>query len=313
MTLVELRYFVAVAEEKSFRKAAERVHVSQPALSLAIQRLEDEFALALFERGKTSIALTVAGVQVLAQARRVLAEATALRDVAAQAKDPFAGAFRIGMIHTVGPYLLPLLASRCRVQLPAIELSVEEGLTDDLRVRLDRSELDAIVIALPFDAPGVDVLALYDEPFDVVMPRGSALARRKTITPDDLRDQTMLLLHSGHCFSNQVAGACPGVSGHARVLDGNSLETVRHMVASGHGVSVLPRSAAWSPTTAALLAVRPFAEPAPRRRVAIAWRRSFVRPQVVHAVADMIRACGLAGVELLDAAPVASVAIAPSA
>ncbi len=289
MTLVELRYLVAVAEAGSFRRAARSVHVSQPALSLAIQRLEEEFGVALLERGRTRVEPTAVGEAVVAQARRVLAEAGIVAEIAARGKDPLAGPFRLGAIHTAGPYLLPALAALARARLPDMALSVEDDLTATLQARLERGELDAILVALPFDAAGAETQALYDEPFDVILPRGHPLAKRRSVDPGALAATRVLLLHSGHCFSNQVAGACPGAAANARILESNSLETLRHLVACGEGLSVLPRSAARSPATTALLAVRPFRAPAPSRRMALAWRRSFARPAAVAAVAALIR------------------------
>jgi LysR family hydrogen peroxide-inducible transcriptional activator len=289
VTLVELRYLVAVAEAGSFRRAAEAVHVSQPALSLAIQRLEEELGVTLFERGRTRVEPTAIGAAVVAQARRVLAEARVVGEIASRGKDPLAGAFRLGAIHTAGPYLLPVLNALARARLPGMTLSVEDDLTAALQARLERGELDAILVALPFDAAGTETEALYDEPFDVILPRGHPLAKRRSVDPAALATAQVLLLHSGHCFSNQVAGACPGAAANARILESNSLETLRHLVACGEGISVLPRSAAQSPATTALLAVRPFRAPAPSRRMALAWRRSYARPAAVAAVAALIR------------------------
>lgn len=159
-----------------------------------------------------------------------------------------------------------------------------------------------MLIALPFEGPGLKIEPLYDEPFDVVIPRGHPLAAASEITPEALRAETVLLLHSGHCFSNQVVGACPGVEERATLLEGNSLETVRNLVAAGQGVSVLPRSVAYCPATAAQLQVRPFAPPTPRRRIALAWREAFARQQALRAMAELIRGCGLTGIEPLPAA-----------
>ena len=297
MTLVELRYLIAVAEECSFRRAAEKIFVSQPALSLAIARLEDELGVKLLERGKSAVSLTSVGAAVVAQARRVLDAAEGVKLVAQQGKDPLAGPFRLGAIHTVAPYLMPLVTTLVRLRLPGMALSLEEGLTADLQARLERGDLDAILIALPFEAPGLAIEALYDEPFDVILPRGHALARHKTIDPAALGRERVLLLHSGHCFSNQVAGACPGLAGTAIVLESNSLETIRHMVACGEGISVLPHSAAASPATIALLAMRPFRAPAPSRRIALASRRSFARPAAIAAIAALIREARPEGLE----------------
>lgn len=288
MTIVELRYLLAVAEERSFRKAAERVHVSQPALSFAVQRLERELGVVLFERGSKAVTLTSAGEAVAAQARRALDEVAKIREVAMAGRGPLTGSLRLGALHTVAPYLFPVLTRLARQRHPQLSLAVEEGLTTSLTERLERGELDAALIALPFDHPGVVTLAVFDEPFEVILPRDHALTHQVTVAPGALSGEHVLLLNSGHCYSNQVADACPGVGERAEVIEGNSLETVRNLVASGHGISVFPRSAARSPATVAQLEVRPFTEPAPRRRIALAWRRSFARPEVLEALAELI-------------------------
>lgn len=298
MTLVELRYLIAVAEERSFRRAAETVFVSQPALSIAIARLEAELGVRLLERGKNEVSVTTIGAAVIEQARRVLAAADGVKLVAQQGKDPLAGPFRLAAIHTVAPYLLPVVMTLARLRLPGMALSVEEGLTTELQARLERGDLDAILIALPFEATGFAVDALYDEPFAVILPRGHGLARLAAIDPAALARERVLLLHSGHCFSNQVAGACPGLAGSAIVLESNSLETIRHLVACGEGISVLPQSAAMSPATAALLETRPFVAPAPSRRIALVSRRSFARPAARDAVAALLREARPEGLEL---------------
>jgi LysR family hydrogen peroxide-inducible transcriptional activator len=290
MTLNELRYIVAVARERNFRRAAERSFVSQPALSLAIQKLEEELGVQLFERKKTDITLTAVGEQIVEQATRVLDEVAKIKEMARHGSDQLAGSLRLGVIYTVGPYLLPELIPVLRRTAPDMPLDVEENTTASLEVQLRNGVIDAAVIALPFDLPGIATAGLYDEPFVVAVPADHPWADRKSIAAADLGGEKVLLLNSGHCFSNQVIEACPDLSRKGEVLQGNSLETIRNMVASGLGVTVLPCSAATDRYRNPLLRMIPFEEPVPTRRIALAWRKSFVRSKAIDALADAVRA-----------------------
>lgn len=290
MTLNELRYIVAVARERNFRRAAERCFVSQPALSLAIQKLEDELGVQLFERKKTEIDLTDIGEQIVEQAMRVLDEAGKIKEMARQGADQLIGSIRLGVIYTVGPYLLPELIPVLREKAPEMPLDVEENTTASLEVQLRSGVVDAAVIALPFDLPGIATASLYDEPFMVVVPASHSWADRISIGATDLAKEKVLLLNSGHCFSNQVVEACPELSRKGEVLQGNSLETIRNMVASGLGITVLPCSAASDRYRNPLLRVIPFRDPVPTRRIALAWRKSFVRGNAIEALVEAVRA-----------------------
>jgi LysR family hydrogen peroxide-inducible transcriptional activator len=289
MTLNELRYVVAVARERNFRRAAEKCFVTQPALSLAIQKLEDELGVRLFERKKNEAVLTPVGVKVVEQAARVLDEAARIKEVARQEGDQLVGLLRVGVIYTVGPYLLPELIPILHAKAPAMPLEVEENTTASLEVQLRNGGIDVAIIALPFDIPGVATLPLYDEPFMVVVPETHAWAKRKSIQARELAGEKVLLLNSGHCFSNQVVEACPELSRKGEVLQGNSLETIRNMVATGLGISVLPCSAVTQRYGNPLVKVLSFEQPVPMRRIALAYRRTFVRTQAVEVLADAIR------------------------
>jgi len=289
MTLNELKYIVAVSREKNFRRAAEKSFVTQPALSLAIQKLEEELGVAIFERKKGEVAMTPVGERIVEQAARVLDEAARIRDLARQGYDQLSGVLKLGAIHTIGPYLLPDLITALHGLAPNMPLEVEENTTANLEILLRNGAIDATLIALPFDVPGVETLPLYDEDFVVVMPRSHPWAKRKNIEAGELSGEKVLLLNSGHCFSGQVIEACPELSRKGEVQQGNSLETIRNMVASGLGITVLPCSAASERYRNPMLRVIPIGEPAPRRRVALAWRRSFVRRHAVMAVAGAVR------------------------
>jgi LysR family hydrogen peroxide-inducible transcriptional activator len=306
MTLKELRYIVAVAQELHFGRAAQKCFVSQPALSLAVQKLEDELGVVLFERRKNDVLVTPAGERVVVQARRALAEVDAVREIAHGGKDPLDGAFRLGVIHTVGPYLLPDLVPELRRRAPNMPLEIEENLTANLASMLKRGALDAIVIALPFESAGVTTRVLFDEPFRLLVPSDHALAKRASVSTEDVADERLLTLRAGNCFRDQVLAACPGVArsdqteGDAQPLQGSSLETIRNMVASGLGISVFPASAVTKKHANGLSRAIPFAHPAPSRRIALAWRDGFQRTVAVDMIAQAIGAV----VEAIDAQPI---------
>jgi LysR family hydrogen peroxide-inducible transcriptional activator len=291
MTLTELRYVVALAQERHFGRAAQKCFVTQPTLSLALAKLEDELGVKLFERNKNEVLLTARGQAIVEQARRVLDEVGRIQHIARGGQDQLAGALRLGVIPTIGPYLLPDLIPILRKRAPAMPLAIEENLTGNLAPMLREGELDAVVIALPFAVPGVKTRLLYEEPFSVVVPEGHRWQARKALKPGDLNQENLLVLNSGHCFRDQVLEACPGQSNTAlpEGRAGSSLETIRNMVASGLGVSVLPASALTPRYSSKLLKVVPFSSPVPSRKVAIAWRTSFDRPVAVETLAEAIR------------------------
>jgi LysR family hydrogen peroxide-inducible transcriptional activator len=298
MTLTELRYIVAVARERHFGHAAEACFVSQPTLSVAVKKLEEELGVTLFERGPGEVSVTPAGQKIVEQAQRVLEEASRIKELAAAGRDPLAGALRLGAIYTIGPYLLPKLIPLLRRSAPAMQLHIQENFTHRLAEALKSGEVDVILIALPFLESGVETRAVYDEPFFVAVPKGQPWAARKRITSDELTKESLLLLGEGHCFRDQVLEFCHTTR--ARAIEGGSLETIRQMVASGVGVTVLPATSVnASPGPGDLIRILPFARPAPSRRVGLAWRKSFPRPEAIEALRKAIIACNLPQVEKL--------------
>ena len=285
MTLNELRYIVAVAQERSFGRAAAKCFVSQPALSVAIHKLEDELGAPLFERGKSEITVTPVGERIVEQAQRVLEEASRIREIAQAGRNQLAGTLKLGVIYTVAPYLLPDLVPALRKLAPLMPLELEENLTEVLEGELKSGRIDAAIVALPFAPPGVTTVFCYEEPFQVVVPSEHKWAKRKSVHPDELAGEHAILLNVGHCFRDQVLDACPELNRQdlptART---NSLETVRNMVASGLGVSVLPRDALTPKYHSRLVVSVPFAKPVPSRRIVLAYRKSFPRPQAIEAV-----------------------------
>ncbi len=298
MTLTELRYLVALAKERHFGRAAEQCHISQPTLSIAIKKLEDELGLAVFERFKHTLRLTPSGQQIVEQAEKVLAEASQIKQIAQTGNDPLKGTLRLGAIYTIGPYLFPHLIPQLQNLAPDMPLYLEENYTAVLRKKLVKGELDVIVISLPFTENEVLTKALYDEPFVLVMPESHPLSNNDRIDRKKISSEQMLLLGEGHCFREQVLKACPGIvknnNANQSVTEGSSLETLRHMVASGFGITVLPQTAAGTQQYApGLLTTRQFKSPGPSRTVALAWRTSFTRPQVIDVLNQAIRACQL--------------------
>jgi LysR family hydrogen peroxide-inducible transcriptional activator len=338
MTLTELKYIVAVARERHFGRAAEACFVSQPTLSVAIKKLEDELGVQLFERGSTEVSITPIGTQIVEQAQRVLEESAAIKEIAKQGRDPLAGPLRLGVIHTIGPYLLPALVPTMIRNAPQMPLLLQEGLTIKLLEALRLGDIDVAILAEPFPNQGFVTQAVYDEPFVVAVPNQHPWARRKHVKSAELKEETMLLLGTGHCFRDQVLEVCPELSrysqasaGIQKTFEGSSLETIRHMVASGIGITVLPWTAmprrvlesSWSGAVAAgeasgagtasappashagdshsdgLITYVPFHPVAPTRRVVLAWRKSFTRAATVAVLRDAILQLEQPGVTVL--------------
>lgn len=294
MTLTELRYIVAVAREKHFGRAAKSCFVTQPTLSLGIKKLEDELGSSLFERGaKNEVRTTATGDRVISQAQKVLEEADAIKTIAELNSDPLAGSLRLGVIYSIAPYLLPKLIPIIHHDAPKMPLLIEENYTAVLLEQLKQGKLDVIVIALPFNEPGVITQALYDEPFVVATPRDHSWRTKKQIKPKELVNENLLLLGPGHCFRDQVLKICPEYNQQSQnamqdTLQGSSLETMAHMVATGVGITVLPCSSAVSHVHAELLSMIPFTQPEPYRRVALAWRKTYPRPEAIEALRQSI-------------------------
>ena len=305
MTLTELRYIVAVAREKHFGRAAEACFVSQPTLSVAIKKLEEELDVKLFERGTNEVSVTPLGEEIVRQAQAVIEQAAAIKEIAKRGKDPVSGPLRLGVIYTIGPYLLPDLVKLAIERVPQMPLMLQENFTVKLLDMLRTGELDAAIMAEPFPDAGLAVAPLYDEPFMVAVPRSHPLARRKRIIAEELKQETMLLLGTGHCFRDHVLEVCPeyarfssDAEGIRKSFEGSSLETIKYMVSSGMGVTVVPQLSVPKDAQAHIVYI-PFTPPAPTRRVVLAWRRTFTRYEAIAALRNIIYACELPGVKRL--------------
>ena len=292
MTLSELRFIEALAHEKNFRKAAEKSFVSQPALSLGIKKIEEELGIAIFERSVGAggdVKITPVGQKIVEQAKVVLEQAAKIKDISVGGDKQLDLPFKLGLIYSVAPYLLPLIIPSLRKSVPNMPLEVHEDITKNIEVDLKKGSIDAAVIALPFDMPGVETEVLYDEPFVVVIPLEHSWRVKKTIKAKDLSKEKVLLLDRTHCFSNQVVEACPGLSKNSEIQLGNSLETIRKMVASNLGISVLPKSATTDKYQDSFVKTIPFDSPVPFRRVALAYRKSAVKKDAVTHIINVIK------------------------
>jgi len=212
-----------------------------------------------------------------------------VKAVALQGRNPLEGPLKLGIIHTVAPYLLPELVTALTRSAPKMPLDIEENLTANLDGMLRSGAIDAAIVALPFEAPGIDVTELYSEKFRVIVPAKHRWARRRTIQPEDLAEENLLLLNVGHCFRDQVLDAChefvrPPMQG----KEGNSLETIRNMVTSGMGISVLPATALTPKYSMPLVKAIDFTEPVPSRRIVLASRHGFPRSAALAAIVEAI-------------------------
>ena len=281
----------------------QRAFVSQPTLSVAIKKLEDELDVAIFERRPHDVTITPAGRRIVEQAITVLEQVNAIRTIAGSEKDQLQGALKLGVIYTIGPFLLPHLIPVLGREAPGLTLIIEEDFTLNLAGQLKRGELDMIVISTPFEQPGATLEVLYREPFTVMLPKNHRLSRRKQVRADDLVEDTLLLLKSGNCFRDQVMDACPACKGDIfskdkiqKTLEGSSIETIKQMVAAGSGVTVLPSTAIREQDgLGKLVEYRPFAKPVPERDIALAWRNTYPKKQLAQLVGRIIRQCDIPG------------------
>ncbi len=317
MTLTELKYIVAVARERHFGKAAEACFVSQPTLSVAIKKLEEELEVKLFERSANEVSVTALGEEIVQQAQSVLEQAANIKEIAKRGKDPLAGPLKLGVIYTIGPYLLPDLVRQAISRTPQMPLMLQENFTVKLLEMLRMGDIDCAIMAEPFPDTGLAVAALYDEPFLAAVPSTHPLAARDTVTAQELKSETMLLLGNGHCFRDHVLEVCPefarfssDAEGIRKSFEGSSLETIKHMVAAGMGVTVVPRLSvpkeALEPRPRrrkedhSYVKYIPFDGDPPTRRVVLAWRRSYTRYEAIASLRNSIYACELPGVKRLS-------------
>ena len=289
MTLQDLRYLVALAEHGHFGRAAAACNISQPTLSTQIRKLERFLGASLFERASRTLRTTPVGAEIVGRARQVIAEADAIVALATRAGEPLSGPLALGVIPTLGPYLLAWLLPVLRERYPKLRLAVHEDLTANVIERLTDYRLDTTLLALPVTARGLESLPLFDEPFWLAAPAGHPLARRDVVREEDLRGERLLLLAEGHCLRDQALAICGSASvtrEDVPDLSAASLETVRQMAAIGFGCTLLPAMAVGDRREPGLK-VRPLAD-APGRRIGLVWRRGYPGARGLHLLAELI-------------------------
>jgi len=293
MNLRDLEYLVALAETGHFGRAAERCHVSQPTLSAQLRKLEEFLGVSLVERRPRRVALTVAGEAVVERARRMLRDADDIRSLTRASQDPLSGPLKVGLIPTLGPYLLPRVAPKIAKALPKLQLLLHEYQTEPLIERTLSGALDLAILALPAETRGLVTRPLFAESFLVALPRKHRLSAKKQVRTADLDGERLLLLEEGHCLRDQALEVCAHAGTEEQAFRATSLETLRQMVASGLGVTLLPALAAAGPFASARgLVVRPFAPPTPHREIGAAWRRSTSRAEAIEAVCGIVARAG---------------------
>jgi LysR family hydrogen peroxide-inducible transcriptional activator len=289
-TLRQLQYVVAVADALSFRKAAEQCHVSQPSLSAQLAQLEDVLGVHLFERDRRRVLLTTAGKELVERARRLILDADEFMEAARRAGDPLSGTLRLGIIPTVSPYLLPVIAPALRKAYPRLNLLWREEKTEVLVRDLERGVLDAAIVALEAELGDVESEQIAEDPFMLVTPRDHPLGAKKTeASPAELRDQNVLLLDEGHCFRTQALSLCTKARAHELEFRATSFPTLTQMIAAGAGVTLLPKLAVATEVSRSQLKARPFADAALKRTLALIWRKRSSLVGALRQVAATVR------------------------
>jgi len=289
MTLTELRYVVAVARERHFGRAAEACFVSQPTLSVAVKKLEEELDLTLFERGPGEVSVTPAGQRIVEQAQRVLEEASRIKEIAAAGRDPLAGPLRLGVIPTVAPYVLPSVVPPVARTHPRLQLLIREGRTAELIRELHAGTLDAALLAHGAELAGLAEERVADDAFVLATPRGHPLARRRAVGVEELAGHEVFLLEDGHCFRDQVLPLCARGGAHEAGFRGTSLSTLAQMVGAGAGVTLLPMLAVATENRGKQLDIRPFRGTRPGRQLVLASRSGGARAAAIRAIAVVMR------------------------
>ena len=290
LTLRDLQYLVAVADHQHFGNAAAACHVSQPALSAQIRKIEDTLGVQIFDRSNRRVAITPEGQPIAAQARVVLEEAYKIADLTGSGRSPLSGSLRLGAIATVGPYLMPHLLAPLRKAYPKLNLFLREGLTDELLSELKAGHLDAVIASDTFQDASLRTIPLFFEPFVLAAPRTHQLASKQRLTRRDLDSEQMILLEDGHCLRDQTLNLCPANRrGATRQYHATSLETLRHLVAIGTGYTLIPQLAVQNDAQLkSLIRYREFDDPAVGRNVILVCRNRFGRMADIDALAQFI-------------------------
>ena len=299
MTLTELKYAIAVARLKHFGRAADYCHISQPSLSVAVKKLEDELGIKIFERRRGELSVTPIGQLVIDQAQKVIEEAEHIHKIAEQGKDPLSSPLRLGVIFTVAPYLIPSLVHQMLEKLPEMPLIISEDYTEKLLERLRSGELDCIIASRPFDESGLVVEDLYDEEFIAAVPQSAPIAKKGLLHRADSCREPMLLLGHGHCLRDQILAYCGSPQSDVKPrqqIEGSSLQTIMNMVEQGLGMTIIPATAAPYFRNDPLVRLIAFMPPdVPIRRISLVWRKSFPRQASLQALTEEVGRLKLQG------------------
>ena len=291
MNIRDLEYLIAVDEERHFHRAAERCFVSQPTLSGQLKKLEQELGVLLIERNNRQVSITEAGQAVLAHARNVLIEVNAIKDVASYFHDPMVGDVRVGIIPTIAPYLLPIIMAKLNKAFPKLKIWLYEYQTHVLLEKLQKAELDFLILALPIEKHDFTELDLFREPFRLAVKKGHSLTKKKQINMGDIAQQELLLLEEGHCLRGHILDVCllAEVKEQGQ-YHATSLETLRHMVGEGMGITLIPELAVPTKITKAdEVRYIEFSDPKPNRRIGMLYRKNSYREETFNNISELIK------------------------
>lgn len=287
MNIRNLEYLVALSEHEHFGKAAEACFVSQPALSMQINKLEKFLGVKLLERTNKSVILTNVGMVIAEEARQILSKINDLKGIAQAAKDPFSGELKIGIFPTLAPYLFPHIIPKLTSLFPNLAIYLSEEKTETLLEKLKQGKLHAVIIALPIDESGMTTTTLFEEEFLLTIPHSHPLAKRKTIKQSDLNSKNFLILDDGHCMRDQVISFCHQANASETLnFRATSMEALRHMVAAGAGMTLMPRLATEGCQLATFI---PFSSPKPSRTIGIMWRNCSTKKILLEELSKQIK------------------------
>ncbi|MCG2418285.1 LysR family transcriptional regulator [Aequorivita sp. F47161] len=291
MTITQLKYVLAVAEHQNFTKAAEKTFVTQPTLSMQIQKLEDELEIQIFDRTKKPIELTSVGEKIVEQARNIVNESERMQDVVDQEKGFIGGAFKLGIIPTIMPTLLPMFLKSFANRYPKVNLKIEELNTDEIIVKINEGYLDAAIAATPLGQDKIKERPLYYEPFVGYIPENHRLALKDKLEVGDLDIDDILLLEDGHCFRDGIINLCKAtknVTSEKFQLESGSFETLVKLANEGLGMTLLPYLHTLDVDSAFKKNLKYFKEPSPAREVSLIYSKSELKMQIINALHDSI-------------------------
>ena len=291
MTITQLTYVLAVAEQQNFTKAAEKCFVTQPTLSMQIQKLEDQLDILIFDRSKKPIELTEIGKKIVSQAKNIVNESHRIQDIVDQQKGFIGGEFKLGIIPTIMPTLLPMFLKAFIKKYPKVKLKIEEHTTEEIITRINDGHLDAAIAATPLENDSIKERVLYFEPFMAYIPQSHRLSDIKTISVEDLDIEDMLLLEDGHCFRDGVINLCRSFKAQKDEhfqLESGSIETLIKLSNEGLGMTLLPYLHTLDINEKTRINLKEFNAPSPAREVSIIFHNSELKMQIIEALQDVI-------------------------